>query len=89
VNLFDQSDRASRRTATAATPPASYRMDLTPSWPADENPVGTRRLVERYQALGLMRIETHDDTGTRHGPPNETDRGEVRREVPQWLGKTT
>jgi alpha-beta hydrolase superfamily lysophospholipase len=37
-----------------------------------ENFVGTRRLVDRYQALGLTRIETRYYAGARHELLNET-----------------
>ena len=56
--------------------------------PVGENLVGTRRLVERYNALGLTRIETHYYPGARHEVLNETNRGEVQRDVLAWLAKT-
>jgi alpha-beta hydrolase superfamily lysophospholipase len=56
--------------------------------PVGENLVGTRRLVSRYQALGLARIETRYYTGARHELLNETNRDEVTRDVLAWLGKT-
>ena len=56
--------------------------------PVGENLVGTRRLVARYQALGLTRIETRYYTGARHELLNETNRDEVTRDVLGWLGKT-
>ena len=55
--------------------------------PVGENLVGTRRLVERYKALGLTRIETHYYPGARH-VLNETNRDEVQRDVLAWLAKT-
>ena len=51
-------------------------------------PDGTRRLVERYNALGLTRIETHYYPGARHAVLNETNRDEVQRDVLAWLAKT-
>ena len=54
-----------------------------------ENLVGTRRLVERYNALGLAPIETHCDPGSRHEVLNETNRNEVQRAVFTWLAKTS
>ncbi|HVQ05622.1 MAG TPA: alpha/beta hydrolase, partial [Burkholderiaceae bacterium] len=42
--------------------------------PVGENLVGTRRLVTRYQALGLSKIETRYYTGARHELLNETNR---------------
>ena len=56
--------------------------------PVGENLVGTRRLVERYNALGLTRIETHYYPGARHAVLNETNRDEVQRDVLAWLAKT-
>ena len=56
--------------------------------PVGENLVGTRRLVARYQALGLTRIETRYYTGARHELLNETNRDEVTADVLGWLGKT-
>ena len=56
--------------------------------PVGENLVGTRRLVERYNALGLTRIETHYYPGARHEVLNETNRDEVQRDVLAWLAKT-
>jgi alpha-beta hydrolase superfamily lysophospholipase len=48
----------------------------------------TRRLVARYQALGMWRIETRYYTGARHELLNETNRDEVQRDVLAWLAKT-
>ncbi|HEY6356510.1 MAG TPA: alpha/beta hydrolase, partial [Burkholderiaceae bacterium] len=56
--------------------------------PVGENLVGTRRLVVRYQALGLTLIETRYYTGARHELLNETNRDEVTADVLGWLGKT-
>jgi alpha-beta hydrolase superfamily lysophospholipase len=56
--------------------------------PVGENLAGTRRLVERYQALGLARIETRYYAGARHELLNETNRDEVTRDVLGWLAKT-
>ena len=56
--------------------------------PVGENLVGTRRLVDRYQALGLARIETRFYTGARHELLNETNRDAVTSDVLGWLGKT-
>lgn len=56
--------------------------------PVGENLVGTRRLVDRYQALGLTRIETRYYTGARHELLSETNRDEVTADVLGWLGKT-
>jgi len=56
--------------------------------PAGENLVGTRRLVARYQALGMSRIETRYYTAARHELLNETNRDEVQRDVLAWLAKT-
>jgi alpha-beta hydrolase superfamily lysophospholipase len=56
--------------------------------PVGENLVGTRRLVARYQALGMSRIETRYYTGARHELLNETNRDEVQRDVLAWLAKT-
>jgi alpha-beta hydrolase superfamily lysophospholipase len=56
--------------------------------PVGENLAGTRRLVERYEALGLTRIETRYYAGARHELLNETHRDEVTRDVLGWLGKT-
>jgi alpha-beta hydrolase superfamily lysophospholipase len=53
-----------------------------------ENLAGTRRLVERYQALGLQRVETRYYAGARHELLNETHRDEVQRDVLAWLAKT-
>ena len=53
-----------------------------------ENLVGTRRLVERYNALGLARIETHYDPSARHEVLTETNRNEVQRDVFTWLATT-
>jgi alpha-beta hydrolase superfamily lysophospholipase len=55
--------------------------------PVGENLVGTRRLVERYRALGITLIETRFYTGARHELLNETNRDEVQREVLSWLSK--
>ena len=55
--------------------------------PVGENLVGTRRLVARYQALGMSRIETRYYTGARHELLNETNRDEVQRDVLAWLAK--
>lgn len=52
-----------------------------------DNLAGTRRLVARYQALGLTRIETRDHTGAQHELLNETNRDEVQRDVLGWLSK--
>jgi alpha-beta hydrolase superfamily lysophospholipase len=56
--------------------------------PVGENLVGTRRLVARYQALGMSRIETRYYTGARHELLNETNRDEVQRDVLAWMAKT-
>lgn len=56
--------------------------------PVGENLAGTRRLVERYNALGLTRIETHYYPGARHEVLNETNRDEVQHDVLAWLAKT-
>ena len=56
--------------------------------PVGENLAGTRRLVARYQALGMSRIETRYYTGARHELLNETNRDEVQRDVLAWLAKT-
>jgi alpha-beta hydrolase superfamily lysophospholipase len=56
--------------------------------PVGENLAGTRRLVERYQALGLTRIETRYYPGARHEVLNETNRDEVTADVLGWMGKT-
>ena len=56
--------------------------------PVGENLVGTRRLVARYQALGMSRIETRYYTGARHELLNETNRDEVQRDLLAWLAKT-
>jgi alpha-beta hydrolase superfamily lysophospholipase len=56
--------------------------------PVGENLAGTRRLVERYRALGLTVIETRYYTGARHELLNETNRDEVQRDVLAWLAKT-
>ena len=56
--------------------------------PVGENLVGTRRLVDRYQALGLARIETRFYPGARHELLNETNRDAVTSDVLAWLGKT-
>ncbi|HRO58097.1 MAG TPA: hypothetical protein PK177_02855 [Burkholderiaceae bacterium] len=56
--------------------------------PVGENLVGTRRLVARYQALGMSRIETRYYTGARHELLNETNRDEVQRDALAWLAKT-
>ena len=53
-----------------------------------ENLAGTRRLVERYRALGLTVIETRYYTGARHELLNETNRDEAQRDVLAWLAKT-
>ena len=44
--------------------------------------------VERYQALGLTRIDTRYCSGARHELLNETNRGEVTADVLGWVGKT-
>ena len=49
--------------------------------------VGTRRLVARYQARGLLRIETRYYTGAGHELLNETNRDEVQADAMGWLGK--
>ena len=49
---------------------------------------GPRRLVARYQALEMSRIETRHDAGARHELLNETNRDEVQRDVLAWLAKT-
>ena len=51
-----------------------------------ENLAGTRRLVERYQALGLTRVETRYYAGARHELLNETHRDEVTGDVLAWVG---
>ena len=56
--------------------------------PVGENLVGTWRLVARYQALGMSRLETRYYTGARHELLNETNRDEVQRDVLAWLAKT-
>jgi len=56
--------------------------------PVGENLVGTRRLVARYQALGMSRIETRYYIGARHELLNDTNRDEVQRDVLAWLAKT-
>ena len=55
--------------------------------PVGENLVGTRRLVTRYQALGLTRIEPRYYPGARHELLNETNRDEVTADVLGWVGK--
>lgn len=55
--------------------------------PVGENLAGTRRLVERYQALGLTRVETRYYVGARHELLNETNREEVTADVLDWAGK--
>ena len=56
--------------------------------PVGENLAGTRRLVERYRALGLTRIDTRYYPGARHELLNETNRGEVTADVLGWVGET-
>jgi alpha-beta hydrolase superfamily lysophospholipase len=56
--------------------------------PVGENLAGTRRLVARYQALGLTRVETRYYPGARHELLNETNRDEVTADVLGWMGKT-
>ena len=53
-----------------------------------ENLAGARRLVARYQALGMSRIETRYYTGARHELLNDTNRDEVQRNALAWLAKT-
>lgn len=56
--------------------------------PVGENLAGPRRLVARYQALGMSRIETRYYGGARHELLNETNRDEVQRDLLVWLAKT-
>ena len=56
--------------------------------PVGENLVGARRLVARYQTLGLTRIDPRYYTGARHELLNETNRDEVTADVLGWVGKT-
>jgi len=56
--------------------------------PVGENLAGTRRLVARYQALGLTRVEARDYAGARHELLNETNRDEVTADLLGWIGKT-
>jgi alpha-beta hydrolase superfamily lysophospholipase len=53
--------------------------------PVGENLAGTRRLVERYRALGLTRIEARFYAGARHELLNETNRDEVTGDVLGWV----
>ena len=54
--------------------------------PVGENLKGTQALLDRYAALGLTRVQHHFYTGARHEVLNETNRGEVTRDVIAWLG---
>jgi alpha-beta hydrolase superfamily lysophospholipase len=56
--------------------------------PVGEDLAGTRRLVQRYQALGLTRVDTRYYTGARHELLNETNRGEVTGDVLGWVSET-
>jgi alpha-beta hydrolase superfamily lysophospholipase len=55
--------------------------------PVGENLAGTRRLVERYRALGLTRVETRYYTGARHELLNESNRDEVTADVLDWVAR--
>ncbi|MED5619778.1 alpha/beta hydrolase [Ideonella sp. BN130291] len=56
--------------------------------PVGENLKGTQALLDRLKALGLTRVEHRFYPGARHEVLNETNRGEVQRDVIGWLAKT-
>jgi alpha-beta hydrolase superfamily lysophospholipase len=53
--------------------------------PVGVNLKGTQALLDRYQALGLMRVSHKFYEGARHEVLNETNRDEVTRDVLDWL----
>ncbi len=55
--------------------------------PVGESLAGTRRLVARYQALGLSKVETRYYPGARHELLNETNRDEVTSDVLGWFAR--
>lgn len=56
--------------------------------PVGENLVGTNRLMERYKALGMTRVEHRYYDNARHELLNETNRDAVTKDVLDWLAKT-
>ena len=56
--------------------------------PVGENLAGTRRLVARYQALGLAHVETRYYAGARHELLNESNREQVTADVLAWVEAT-
>lgn len=55
--------------------------------PVGENLAGTRRLVERYRALGLTRVDTRYYAGARHELLNESNREAVTADVLAWVAR--
>lgn len=53
--------------------------------PVGENLKGTQALLDRYQALGLTRVQHRFYRDARHELLNETNREEVTRDVLGWL----
>lgn len=53
--------------------------------PVGENLAGTQRLLDRYRALGLTRVQHRFYAGARHELLNETNREAVTRDVLGWL----
>lgn len=53
--------------------------------PVGANLKGTQALLDRYQALGLARVNHKFYEGARHEVLNETNRDEVTRDVLDWL----
>ncbi|GIZ50087.1 alpha/beta hydrolase [Noviherbaspirillum aridicola] len=53
--------------------------------PVGANLAGTRALIDRYQALGLARVDYRFYEGARHELLNETNRDDVVRDILDWL----
>ena len=81
VGLARMRDRALEARIPKTLPVLVIQGELDP---VGENLVGTRRLVERYNALGLTRIETHYYPGARHEVLNETNRDELIEARLSW-----
>jgi len=82
---FVQMREPAREARIPTTLPVLIQGELDP---VGENLAGTRRLVERYRALGLTRIETRYYAGARHELLSETNRDEVTGDVLGWVAKT-
>jgi len=79
------------RDLVEADEPANVRKDLPIMFiSGEEDPVGGKEIValaEEFEKSGLKKVESKIYPGARHELINETNRGEVIRDVIEWLEK--